>query len=408
MSGLSVHAQVHIGRQPIYDLKRRVVGYELLFRESAGAGGSNRSGAYATSQVVRNAFTEFGLDNLVGDRLCFINLTREFLTGELPLPFGPDQVVLEVLETVQLDAEVVAGVLRLAAAGYRLALDDFVLGSGHERLFDVASYVKLDLMATPPPELRAAVTACAGFGLTLVAERLETADDIEFARGLGFHLMQGYALGRPQTLSAGSLNPAHVRRLELFAALNAVDIDFERVVSIVNTDPALSVRILQATNSAQAGLSRAVSSIREAVALLGTARIRQWVALMVVSDVTAASDEHLAAMITRARLCQTVSERLGASGDTGFTVGLLAGIADLMDEPVAEMVARLPLAEPVAHALTRGDGPVGRALAVVRAYERNDASALAAAPVAEAEVARSYLSALGWSRRILDGRAGGR
>ena len=402
-----MHAQVHIGRQPIYDLDLDLVGYELLFRESATAEGSNRSGAYATSNVVRNAFTEFGLDNLVGDRLCFINMTREFLTGELPLPFGPGRVVLEVLETVRMDREVVAGVLRLAEIGFPIALDDFVLGGGHEQLFGAASYVKLDMMGTAGDVLTESVRECRRHGLTLIAERLEDAEDIATARRLGFDLLQGYALGRPQTLSVDTLNPAHVRRLELFAALNAVDIDFERVVSVVNTDPALSVRILQATNSAQAGLSRTVSSIREAAALLGTARIRQWVALMVVSDVTAAGDEHLAVMITRARLCQIFAERLGAAGDVGFTVGLLAGIADLMAEPVAEVVARLSLADPVWRALVTGDGPVGRALRLVRAYETNDVEALKAAPLPVEELARAYLSALAWSHVMLDSRMGG-
>src|SRR5512142_3026174 len=120
-------ADVHLGRQAVYDRRNRVVGYELLFRDSAGAASARRCGAYATCQVLLNACTEFGLAEVVGDRICFINLTREFVTGDLPLPVDPGQVVLELLETVLLDDELIAGALRLVDRGFDLALDGFVV-----------------------------------------------------------------------------------------------------------------------------------------------------------------------------------------------------------------------------------------------------------------------------------------
>ena len=76
--------------------------------------------------MIVRAFTEFGVGELVGDRRCFINTTRSFLVGELPLPFGPEQVVLEVLEMIEVDEEVVNGIAGLVERGYEIALDDFV------------------------------------------------------------------------------------------------------------------------------------------------------------------------------------------------------------------------------------------------------------------------------------------
>ena len=105
---------VHIGRQAVYDRAGEVVGYELLFRGSADAFEASRRGAHATSQVIVNAFTEFGLEQLVGELPCFVNLTRDFLVGDLPVPFDPGLAVLEVLETVEVDDEVVVGVAALA------------------------------------------------------------------------------------------------------------------------------------------------------------------------------------------------------------------------------------------------------------------------------------------------------
>ena len=168
------------------------------------------------------------------------------------------------------------------------------------------------------------------------------------------------------------------------------------MVSIVTGDPALSFRVLRATNSAAVGLPRQVSSVHDAVMLLGTVKIRQWVSLMLVSDIAGASDEQLATTMATARLCQTVAERLGAPTDSAFTAGLLAGVADLLGLPVAVLVGGLPLTDEVAGALLDGTGPLGEVLAVVRAYEQDEPGP---ARVDGAELAQQYLAALGWSTR---------
>ena len=393
----------------MYDWSGVVFGYELLFRGGPDDMLATRRTSYATSQVIVNAFTEFGLEQLVGGRKCFINLTREFLVGELPLPFDPGHAVLEILETVEIDEEVCEGVKRLVELGYEIALDDFVFGLGHERLLDMAGYVKLDLLIREADELSEVVEQCRRYpGIKLVAERVETEEHITLAQRLGFDFLQGYAVGRPQVLTAVALSPSRLRRLELLGALTADDADMSKIVGIVTGDPALSFRVLRATNSAAAGLPRKVSSVRDAVVLLGSAKIRQWVALMLVSDIAESADEEqLIACMMRARLCQTVAEKLALNGDSAFTVGLLAGVADLIDEPIAELVARLPLTVEVSDALVDGHGRLGQVLATVRAYEAADQETMVHAAVSSGELAKAYLAAVGWSMRTVEGALGG-
>jgi hypothetical protein len=138
---------VHVGRQAIYDRQGDVAAYELLFRNAPGARSATNGGVLATSQVMVAAFTTVGLDELAGGRRCFINLTADLLLGELPVPFAPEHAVLEVLETVHVDDRLVAGVAALVARGYVIAFDDFVSGSGHERLFELATACRLALPA---------------------------------------------------------------------------------------------------------------------------------------------------------------------------------------------------------------------------------------------------------------------
>jgi EAL and modified HD-GYP domain-containing signal transduction protein len=399
---------VHIGRQPIFDRDGEVVAYELLFRGGLGDMRRPRQSLYATSQIIVNAFTEFGLEQIASDRLCFINITRDFLVGELPLPFEPGQAVLEILGDVYLDDDAIAGVERLVDQGYPVAVDDDLAVDLHQRLWELAAFVKINVRDRVAGELDNVVAPFRRMrGIRLVAEGVDTPEHVAMAEALGFELLQGKALGQPQVMSIQSLSPSRMRRLELLGALNAEDVDLETVVSIVTGDPGLSFRVLRATNSAASGLNRKISSVRDAVVLLGMVKIRQWVALMLLSDIAeSATDDQLATTMTRARLCQTVAERLDTSADAAFTVGLLAGIADLISEPVSDLVRRLPLAEEIVDALVHGSGRLGQVLSMVRAYESSETHALQSDLVPPAELAKAYLAAVGWSVRTVDGVIG--
>jgi c-di-GMP-related signal transduction protein len=399
---------VHVGRQAIYDRSGDVVAYELLFRDAATAMSATSRTAHATSRVIVAAFTEFGLDQLAGSKACFINVTREFITGQLPIPFDSNQAVLEVIETLEVDDAVVAGAAELVQRGFRIALDDFVWGGPTQPLLDVATYVKIDMLNNDRDQLRDTARRCRRHGeLQLIAERLETDDDLQHAFELDFDLFQGHVLGRPHVVSRTGLSPARVSRLQLVTALGDPEIDLKRVVDLVMQDPALTYRLLHATNSAASGLATRVSSVRDAAVLLGLETVRKWVVLMLFSDLTDATESQLAATMTRARFCQLLAEHRGLSGDAAFTVGLLSSIAELLSEPSSTLAAELPLASDVEEALASGRGRLGEVLGAVRAYEEGGveeaALMLDTHPSALAEsLVRAYLAAVGWSTRLVD------
>lgn len=395
---------VHVARQPIFDLTGDVVAYELLFRGRMDAVDAQRRDSYATSQVVVNAFTEFGLEEVVGDQTCFINMTREFLVGELPLPFGPEQVVLEVLETVEVDDAVVAGVTALVAAGYRIALDDFVWGSGHERLIPLASFVKLDLLYGVTEHLDKIIAACRAWpDIQIVAEGLETPAHLALATELGFELRQGYVLSRPQVLTAASLSPSKLRRFELVGALSNPDSDLDRVLAIIVSDPALALRVLRTSNSAAVGLINRISSIRQAVVMLGLDRIRRWAMLMVVDDVAGATEPQMMEALSRARLCMNLAPAFEVDPDAAFVVGLITAVAALLAVTPGTLARHVPLTPELVAALERGAGPLGRLLRTVEAYQRGDLASLADR-YSGTDLTRTVMDAMRWSKNALPAR----
>lgn len=201
-AGSDPDCTVHVGRQPIYDRDGSVVAYELLFRQTAYDSHAAQRDAAATRQVVDAVFTHIGLTTLVGDRACFINLTREFLVGDLDLPFDGSQVGLEVMPEIVVDDAVLAGVATLVDRGYCIAVDAFVLRDGREGLLPLATYVKVDMLDADAAVLARTVAFCRRYPhLHLVATRLATAQHVTLAIDLGFELFQGNALGSPHVIS---------------------------------------------------------------------------------------------------------------------------------------------------------------------------------------------------------------
>ena len=138
---------VFVGRQPIYNQNLEVFAYELLFRTSKTNRAEFKDADQATSQVILNTFMEIGLDNIVGEKLAFINLTRSFVLGNYFLPLPQTRIALEILEDIKVDKQLIEAVRALAAQGYIIALDDFVYHEDLRPLVDVADIIKIDVLA---------------------------------------------------------------------------------------------------------------------------------------------------------------------------------------------------------------------------------------------------------------------
>jgi EAL and modified HD-GYP domain-containing signal transduction protein len=388
---------VHVGQQPIVDTGRSVVAYEILFRSAAHATSAQVHDAEeSTAQVLTATFLEFGLTDLVGDRLAFINMPRGFLVGRWPLPFEAGRVVLEVLEDVQADDEVIAGISRLAQAGYAIALDDVTAARGREELLHLADYVKLDLLDIDPADLPALLDRCAGAGRRIIAEKIETPEQLALCKGLGIGLFQGYLLARPTTLTTSSLGPSQLGCLRLVSLLADPDAAVREIAAAVEADPALAFKILRAANSAAAGVSRRLSSVEHAVVLIGRETLQGWATLMMLG--TPASETLLVAALVRARTCRTVAADFAVDPAASFLTGLLSGLAAPLGITLPALLEQLPVSEDVCRALLECLGPLAPVLATVLSYQHGELPDVRS-PLTAAAMRHAYLDSVSWTQR---------
>ncbi len=387
---------VVVGRQPIVDRQRRLVGYELLYR-SVQPDAPRPSGDQMTTDVVLSALA-IGVNQLVGDKIMFCNAERGVLTGDTTVMLPPERTVIEVLESVVVDDEVVAGCTALVAQGYRLALDDFVWVEGAERLLELASIVKLDVRAGTREQVEELAGRCAAYDVELLAEKVETADEVAWAMDAGFDYFQGYAIERPEVVRASALPPAVASHVQLAATLLAEEVDFDELERVLRREPGLVVQVLQlASLGAGRGLKREVTTVREALVLLGTVRIRQWVALTLLSGRPGAASDGLGTALVRARACELLAaSRSAGDPEFAFTAGLLSALDLLLGVPLDEVAGTLELPQLVAAAAFEHEGPTGQLVQEVIAYQAAVAHGvpMAADPDLDAAVAAAFAWAM--------------
>ncbi|MGE0554507.1 MAG: EAL and HDOD domain-containing protein [Gemmatimonadales bacterium] len=364
-------AQIFIGRQPIFDVKDAVMGYELLFRNGSGNFCPQIDSDLASRTSMERALMGFGLESLTGNRLAFVNLSREvLLDGSYDLlPAG--RVVLEILETIDPDDQVLEACRAAKAKGYRLALDDFTYREDLDPLLALADIVKVDLRAEPAARERA-TAAAKDRGAILLAEKVETHAERARAEELGFSYFQGYFYSRPEVIEGRPLNPSMLGYLRLLSEVGAPDVSFERIEGLIRQEMALSVRLLRYLNSAGFGWRYEVKTIEQAVRLFGLEPLRKWVALLAVTAM--ADDKPTELVVTgliRARLAESLGPVTGLSDRDLelFLTGLLSVLDAVMDRPLPELLKSLPVSNEVKTALLERHPPLGPVLDLVLAQE---------------------------------------
>ncbi len=392
---------IFVGRQPIYGRDLDVHAYELLFRGADLDPSRDGEGDRATSRVILNAVHDIGLDRVVGERQAFLNVTRSFLVGDHPLPVPPERVVLEVLEDVAVDDAVLAGVERLRAQGFRIALDDFEYRDDLRPLLERADLVKLDVLGLEPAEIARRVEQVRPFRVELLAEKIEDCETYELCRALGFQYFQGYFLARPGNVEGRALSPAHLQLLRLLAELQQPDFDFERAQELVCLDLGLSYRLLRHMNSALYGMPRRIESVREALVYLGVDNVRNLTALLLLASGSEKPIDLLAIAVQRAKTCELLARCSGAAApEVHFTAGLFSMLEAVLEVPMEQALGPLPLAADLREALLEGTGPVGAVLTAALALEGGDPAAAAALGLGGGGIESCVVDALEWVREV--------
>ena len=366
--------EIFVARQPVFTAKKKIFGYELLFRSGLQNAFPDIDGDKATSSVLANTFFSFGLKEILGGKPGLVNFTQELLCQKMPLLFPREHVIIEVLEDVEPDHAVVEALREFKAKGYRIALDDFLYDKKFESMIGLSHMIKFDLMATPLDTLTDLVKELnAKYQLTLLAEKVETHEEFEQAKEMGFGLFQGYFFAKPEVLSKKEISTSGITRLRLINEVGRSQIDLAKIEDLIKKDVSISFKLLKFINSAYFRRLTEINTIKDAIIVLGTDELKKFVNVVALSNINDNKpNELIRSSVIRARMCELVGPMLksGFSTEELFTLGLFSSMDALMDMPMAHILGQVAFSDAMKDALMGKDQAFKKILFIVKLFEQ--------------------------------------
>ncbi len=395
---------VFVARQPIFDRSFHVFGYELLFRDGTANHYNAIDGTQATSRVITNSLWLIGLEHLTNNKIVFVNATEKMLKEDILTILPPVRVVLEILETVEPSEEIVAICKELKRNQFVLALDDFAFHPRYQPLIKLADIIKIDIQQTPYREQQRLLQSYAGTKIKFLAEKVETYEQYEQSVQLGYSYFQGYFFAKPVVVSARDIPVNQIANLKLLKEINQHDLDMSQISNIIHKDVSLSYKLLKFINSVTFGLRFKITSVQQALVLLGSREILKWLSLVVTREMAEEKpNELLKISVIRARFSELLAVEIKlASTAEVFTMGLFSLVDALLDRSWEQILEELPVTDEVCAALLGKDNPLHDILSLVCACEIGDWPSLSAyadkLQIPLTRVSELYLDALKWAQ----------
>jgi EAL and modified HD-GYP domain-containing signal transduction protein len=388
-----------VSRQPVYNRKLDVFAYSLLFhsREARQADGGLRP--LDTAQVFYHALMDIGLEAIVGRKRALIYLTPGFMLCEdYARVFPADRVVLEVAANMPVDAHVEKTVRTLSAQGYTIALQDMLNHDRPHPLLEVADIVKIDLGDLARSFSQDRVALLRHYDVKLLAQHVETQDDFAYSTALGFDYFQGDFFCRPALAQNPQTPTNRLAILNVLAKLLHPQTEFADLEAVISRNVSLSYKLLRLVNSSFYGCPRTITSLRQALSMLGFKALTTWVSLLLLTDIDGKPHALTITATVRAKMCELLAGAMAQDGkETFFLVGLFSVLDALLDSPLPQVLAALPLADEIVRALLHHEGVWGATLHCALAYERGNWDAVNALGLDAGTITNAYLQAIAWA-----------
>ena len=394
--------QTYIGSQPIYKNDLSIFAYQLLFRGNGDNTASFTDGDKATSDVILNSLTDIGLDKLVGNHKACINFTRNFILGEYPIPGLKRHIIIEIQHDVILDKVVIEALHQLSDKGYTLAIPEAIFLQHFTTPSEQIFIVKFNITQDLNEQLESRLELLRGDNIRLLAEKIETHRDFTICSEMEFDYYQGFFFCQPNIVKGRGIPASKVQLIRLLQKLQDENTASKEIDQLISADVSLSYRLLRYANSSMFGLNTRIESIQHAVSLLGWDAIRMIATLLVLSSIDDKPPELFHVGLLRAKLCEhlsTYDKRLDKN--MAFTAGLLSIIDALLDAPMDEVLAQLPLNQKLTQALLSQEGELGAILHDSIAYIHNRPDEAIQSGMGGVLLREGYLKALIWSNAML-------
>jgi c-di-GMP phosphodiesterase len=368
-------SEVFLGRHPILNRKQKTIGYELLFRAKGQDSNTSIDDLSATSDVIVNLLSQFGIDHILGNKLGFLNIAASSLMSDTIELLPAERIVLEVLEDIPINAQIITRCKVLKGLGFKLAIVDYANRPEHIVLLPYADYVKIDLSTTPIEEVSTLTSLIRKkSSAKIVVEKVEDESMFSACEQLDLDAYQGYFFAKPTILKGNQPQPDQVCLMQMIGMLLG-DADLAELEDLFKNSPSLTLSLLKLVNSVGVNGGREpVESIRQAIVMLGQKQMLRWVQLLMYARPShPASDAIMLQVAHRARLMELIAQKIESYqanfSEQAFMVGMLSLADTVIHSPIEEIMNDIGLSDNLKKAILEQTGTHGQLLKLVKDIE---------------------------------------
>lgn len=361
----------YIARQAILDIHSNTIGYELLFRNSPDNYFPEMDLDVASSKLIIQNHLHGDIKAISMDKLSFINFTENCLVHKYPLVFDKEAIIIELVDHKLPTQRLVKIIKYYYDQGYKVALTEYDLAEHWDILFPYLSIIKVDIEKINVKRLPKIINKLKLHGIKLIAEKVETKYQQQSLVEVGFDYFQGFFFHEPEIIKGKTLAPIKIQMLHLLSETFNYPLNFDHIADIISHDVNLTFSLLKMVNNVATGTKIQITSLKQAASYLGEDKLRQFVAILALSNLTSDCTDELAkqALITGKLMAALATEKVFKEvQDYAFITGLLSAIEVMLSMPIADIMKTMPLAEPIQTALVSHEGLLGELLDLTTNY----------------------------------------
>lgn len=368
-----------VARQAIFDEKLNTVGYELLFRNSMDNRFPDVSAEQATTQLIEEQFLSAPVGRKNDNSTVYVNFPYQLLVEGLAETLPKNRVVIEILETAQPDRQLLETVKRMHTQGFRIALDDFIPGSEWEAFMPYVNVLKFDIRRSDRESIEHYIRSNRETlrHVVFLAEKVETYEEFEAFKKLGFGLFQGYFFSKPVVMKRNKLVQNRAFALKLMQEVNVESPNLNKIEDLLKRDVSLSFKIMRYAQNILYN-TRGVSgfrnqSLRDIVVYLGINEMRRFVLMACLTSFDNVTNTEIYYLsLIRAKFCELVAMRTSSNNiaNDAFMVGLFSLLDVILGLPLDELMEQIAVSPEVEKALKNNSGELYPYVQLARLYEQ--------------------------------------
>lgn len=370
--------ETYFARQPIFNLKNDTIAYELLYRKTPTPSVyQENDGDMSTAEVINSSFFGGEPEVMFDGKRAFVNFTENHILSKTALLLPADTLVVEILETVHPKPEILSALTELKEKNYTIAFDDYVLNDTTKIFLNYADIIKIDFLNCTKDQIEETAKTCRDKGIRILAEKIETLEMAEYAKSLGAIYFQGYYFQRPIIVTAKGCTPMAQTFFSLLGVIHDDNVSFREISEIIGNDGAMTLKLLRLVNTLRMEDKEEISSVLQAVQLIGLKRTRDWIHLMGLQKIMSDSPEEvIAKAFFRAKFCECLALRIVRNKKDAkefYLMGLMSAIIDVKSKDIEIIMSRLSISDNIKAALLeKNEGMFTDVMRVVLSYEEAD------------------------------------